>query len=465
MTTFLLSLLLSLCLFLSLSSAAQPLRASKDWAAAPAQPSSPAPSTTPASPAALLPAIGVCLSGMEYGRVPGTPGSDYAWPTADEYQYFHSKGFTMARLPFKWERMWPTLGGQLDPFFVQVLHNQLAIAATLNITLLLDCHNYARWNANIINGTNGPLTSSVFADFWLKMATEFRGSAGLHGYDLMNEPNTMPNLHVWPEAAQAAINAIRTVDKETPIYVEGNNWSGASSWIEMNPDFPLTDPSDRLVYSCHCYLDRDNSGTHFNWDEEVAHGVTVHTGEERLAPFVNWTRQHKVKAHLGEMGIGSDRDGWFTALNLSLAVVAREQWEMTYWVAGAFYHYVHPMGIDRATVQGRWQDQRQMAPLAKYAQSDLSGTTYFLAAPATGPVGSPSANITLDVRAYIPKPVTVQCYDGASVDSFWRATSSYEFNWQLNFTYTAKAAGQYQLYCTNSAGWIDAPSVTYTART
>ena len=34
----------------------------------------------------LLPNIGVCLSGMEYGHVPGTPGDDYAWPTADEYQ-------------------------------------------------------------------------------------------------------------------------------------------------------------------------------------------------------------------------------------------------------------------------------------------------------------------------------------------------------------------------------------------
>ena len=77
----------------------------------------------------------------------------------------------------------------------------------------------------------------------------------------------------------------------------------------MNPDFPLNDPSDNIVYSCHCYLDRDNSGTHFNWEEEVAHGVTIHTGEERLAPFVNWTRQHKVRAHLGEMGIGSDDDG------------------------------------------------------------------------------------------------------------------------------------------------------------
>ena len=230
----------------------------------------------------------------------------------------------------------------------------------------------------------------------------------------------------------------------------------------MNPDFPLSDPSDRIVYSCHCYLDRDNSGTHFNWDEEVAHGVTIHTGEERLAPFVNWTRQHGVRAHLGEMGIGSDSEGWFSALDLSLAVVAREGWEMTYWVAGAFYGYVHPMGIDRITVDGRWQEQRQMAPLAKYAQSALTAT-YFLSGPAEGAVGSPSANWTLDVRAYIPSPVTVQCYDGAHVDGFWQLTTSYEFNLLVNFTYTAEVAGQFQIYCTNDGGWIDAPAVQYVA--
>ena len=131
---------------------------------------------------ALLPAIGVCLSGMEYGRVPGTPGQDYAWPTADEWQYFHSKKFTMVRMPFKWERIYPTLNGPLDPFTVNVLKAQLSIAASLNMSATLDCHNYARWNGAILNGTTGPLTTAVFADFWLKMATEFRGHPGLKGY-------------------------------------------------------------------------------------------------------------------------------------------------------------------------------------------------------------------------------------------------------------------------------------------
>ena len=218
----------------------------------------------PATAALPAPSIGVCLSGLEDGnKVPGKPGVDYAIPQQWEYAYFKSKHLTMIRLPFRWERIQPTLGGALDSNMANILKNQLAIAAALNMTILIDCHNYARYNNYILNGTTGPLTTAIFADFWLRMATEFKGLPGLHGYDLQNEPNTMPDLHVWPQAAQAAILAIRTVDTVTPIYVEGNQWSGAANWQENNPDFPLHDPVNRIVYSTHCYLDRDGSGTHF----------------------------------------------------------------------------------------------------------------------------------------------------------------------------------------------------------
>jgi endoglucanase len=229
--------------------------------------------------AQLLPAIGVCLSGMEWGTaVPGRPGSDYFIPTATEYSYFHSQHLNMVRLPFRWERIQPSLRGPLAPAYLSELKAQLAIAASFNMTVLLDVHNYARYGNAVINGSVGSLTNADFADLWRRLATEFVGMPGLHGYDLMNEPHDMPSLTTWPSAAQEAINAIRTVDKSTPIHLEGNQWSGAAQWGDINPAFPLTDPSNLIRYSAHCYLDRDNSGTHFNWQAEVRAGVTVQIG-------------------------------------------------------------------------------------------------------------------------------------------------------------------------------------------
>ena len=428
----------------------------------------PASASQAASPSAPVPAIGVCMSGLEDGdKIPGQPGTDYSIPQVWEYQYFASKHLTMVRLPFRWERMQPTLSGPLDTFMVSVIHSQLAIAAALNMTLLLDCHNYARYGDYVINGTTGPLTSAVFADLWLRMATEFGSSAGLHGYDLQNEPHDMPDLHVWPQAAQAAIDAIRTVDTHTPIYVEGNQWSGAQQWSDINPDFPLTDPNNNIVYSTHCYLDRDGSGTHFNWQEELTHNVTVHIGQQRLANFIAWKAKYNVRAHLGEMGAGYDDDGWFEALDLSLEAVRGAGMEMTYWGAGPFF-LEYPMGVDVATVQGRPQDKRQMAVLTKYAHSPPNReNAYWLSGPTTGTVGTASANFTLDVRTYIPAMapvVTFQCYDSVSADSFWSTdTSGHEFNYWVNFTYTAEVAGVYQVFCVNDADWLDAPAVVYTA--
>lgn len=58
-----------------------------------------------------------------------------------------------------------------------------------------------------------------------------------------------------------------------------------------------------IVWSAHCYLDRDNSGTHFNWTAEVQAGVTVNTGVDRLKDFAAWLTKYNFKrAHIGEMG-------------------------------------------------------------------------------------------------------------------------------------------------------------------
>ena len=425
------------------------------------------PLSSAARPGALIAHIGVCLSGLEDGdRYPGRPGVDYAVPTVAEYQYFSSKGLNMVRLPFSWERIQPELSGPLDPSIVGILQSQLAIAYSVNMTVLLDCHNYARYNGSVINGTDGPLTDAHFADLWRRMAEVFRGSRGLHGYDLMNEPHDMPSLAVWPQAAQAAIAAIRSVDKTTPIHLEGNEWSAARSWTEQNPGFPLSDPSGLIVYSAHCYLDRDNSGTHFNWDEEAAHGTTIHTGAERLADFVSWVNNHSVNAHVGEMGIGFDNENWFIALDLAMAVMAANDLQFTYWGGGPFFED-YPMGVDPGRQSGLVQDRPQMAVLTKYS-GDRSPPAYWLTGPSKGPASGQSGNFTIDVRGWLGGVeqgfIGFGCYDSVSSDPFVSLRTVTEFNALINFTYSSQAAGHYQIYCINNRGFRDADPVDYTAQ-
>ena len=92
------------------------------------------------------------------------------------------KRLDLIRLPFRWERIQPNISGPLDPFQVATLKSQLSIAASLNMSVLLDCHNYARFGSFVINGTTGPLTDVAFADMWRRIATEMHGLKGLRGY-------------------------------------------------------------------------------------------------------------------------------------------------------------------------------------------------------------------------------------------------------------------------------------------
>src|SRR5258706_3256593 len=133
--------------------------------------------------------IGINLAGAEFGSVSGVYGYDYIYPTASELDYFKSEGITLIRLPFLWERVQPTLGGSLDGAEVGRIHTFLDEAAARGMQVMLDVHNYGRYAGHVIGSTEVPI--SAFAGFWSKMATEFRGSAGVSGFDLMNEPHDM----------------------------------------------------------------------------------------------------------------------------------------------------------------------------------------------------------------------------------------------------------------------------------
>ena len=100
-----------------------------------------------------------------------------------------------------------------------------------------------------------------------------------------------------------------------------------------------------IVWSAHCYLDRDNSGTHANWTAEVAAGVTTKTGADRLQDFATWLAKYGYsEAHIGEMGTGRDNVGWLQSLDNAIVVMAANKWRLTYWSAGPWFSGHYPYG-------------------------------------------------------------------------------------------------------------------------
>ena len=313
---------------------------------------------------------GVNLSGLEFnsGTLPGRLNYNYVAPNDSELAYYQAKGIKMIRLPVLWARLQPRLlaadpDTTLDPSYLGLVKTIIAEAAARDMQVIVDVHNYGGYNANHKIG-DGVLSQAQFATFWRILASALQGSPGLAGYDLMNEPSNMPAIDVWPLAAQAAVTAIRQVDPSSYIFVEGNNWASAASWVVNNGGLNINDPQRRIIYEAHVYGDRDSSGTHFDWATEEANGVTVDTIAQRVGAFTAWCQLGNRSCAIGEVGVGNDDPRWNQELANGLAAMRSGGiLGFTYWAGGPWWG-TYPMSIEPRN----GADAAQMSVVSRYAQ-------------------------------------------------------------------------------------------------
>ena len=307
------------------------------------------PNKASATPPALV--GGVNLSGLEFnaGTLPGQPNWDYPVPSDWELSYYESKNLNLIRLPVLWERLQPnatskTAPRTLDPTYLSYITTLISEAHARNMTVIVDLHNYGGYKSHKLG--DGSLSLAALRGLWVPLAKALVGLPGVAGYDLMNEPSNMPNATAWPVAAQLAVNGIRSIDKSTAIYVEGDGWASAGTWPQYNSHLHLHDVSNNLIYEAHAYGDQDNSGTHFSWAEVVAAGVTVQTMATRINVFAGWCTATHVKCMIGEVGTGNDDPNWNVGLGNGIAaMIAGGLTSFTYWAGGPWWGS-YPLSIE-----------------------------------------------------------------------------------------------------------------------
>jgi endoglucanase len=282
------------------------------WSCAQAQPST-------------LPQAGVNLAGAEFA-------SGTFWPTPAEIDYFvTAKGMRMIRIPFLWERMQPSLNGTLNITQLTNLQTLVNYATSVGATVVLDPHNYARYNGNLIGSTAVP--NAAFANLWDRLARAFSSNPRVV-FGLMNEPNTMPTEQ-WRDAANAGIAAIRATGASNLILVPGNAWTGAHSWSQnwygtsnAQVMLSITDPSNNFAFELHQYFDSDYSGT--------TASCTAGNGAAQLSGVTAWLRSNNRKGYLGEFAGGNNtacRNAIESALN-HLSTNSDVWMGWSWWAAG-----------------------------------------------------------------------------------------------------------------------------------
>ncbi|MEG3166329.1 cellulase family glycosylhydrolase [Sphingomonas sp. PB2P19] len=277
--------------------------------------------------------IGVNLSGAEFGNGGNAYGYSYIYPSAADIKYYTDRGVELVRLPVKWERLQHTANGELDIVELGRLKKFLAAADAAGVKVIVDIHNFGSYEGDKIGSPEVP--NAQFADFWKKLATEIGDIKSVYGYDLMNEPNKMGNMEAWPQAAQAAVDAIRTVDMNTKIYVEGNNYAAAKGWAANNPTLDIQDPANLIVYQAHIYFDRWSSGTYGeSYDQQ---GATPEMGAKAIQGFVAWLAERGAQGMIGEFAVPDNDPRWLVVLDNFLTAVRDAGLEATYWGAGPWW--------------------------------------------------------------------------------------------------------------------------------
>jgi endoglucanase len=253
--------------------------------------------TAPISKAA--PVAGINLAGADFGKIPGLHGREYLYPTRQNVDYYRALGFSLVRLPFKWERLQPRLMQPFAPQDQAPLFKIVQHATALGMQVILDPHNYAKrrivddgWSAEHMIGSE-QVPVAAFYDFWARLAKLFADNNRVV-FGLMNEPTGIGAVE-WLTVVNGAIAAIRVTGAQQLILIPGVAYSGAHSWFSAQNTImeSVVDPADRFAFDVHQYFDTDSSGTH----PEVVSGMI---GSERIEAFQTWARQRGFRAVLGE---------------------------------------------------------------------------------------------------------------------------------------------------------------------
>lgn len=280
--------------------------------------------------------LGMTIGGAEINenQLPGVLNEHYQYPTEEEIVYYYQKGFRLITIPFKWERLQKSLGGELDYAEMGEIRKLVSLAAKRNMQVILCMNNagrYRKYGVEYIVGSSA-VSRQDFADCWNKIANAFAGYDNIYGYNIMAEPHDMQAFD-WQTSAQWAINSIRMADKRSRIIISGNNYAAPETWYDYSDQLKyLNDPQDKLVYNAHCYFDYDYTGKYlFSYDQNQAWDST---GIQRAKPFAQWLKQHNKKGIIGQFGVPDNDPRWLNIMDKFLQYLKSENIAAVYSSSG-----------------------------------------------------------------------------------------------------------------------------------
>ena len=354
------------------------------------------PSPTPEPPVAdpnadLVPAFGLNLGGggnNPWLSVINGIGNDKAGTHYAPTQEIHIKEYVknlkpgeqwLARLPIAGERLSEK---SFDPLHVRYVNEIVAMMDMIhkyNGKVVIDVHNYFRWwkkvdapiagrdmkshNDHLAKGhavwtvigePDSPMSVDGFADFWVKI---LQSPIGKHPAffcaGLVNEPHNRSQDGVdvdtkWPLAVPKLIEAVRSVNKDCWIAVAGNFYSSAKAWnVKTAAKMAnITDPSDKLLFEAHQYMDQKGDGGG-SW-KSLSDPVVATQGTQDWAAYVKWLKDNNRRGYCGEVGGPATAGDYLTAARkLCDELFIPNRIPCTFWMGGTGQNDDYANGMNR----------------------------------------------------------------------------------------------------------------------
>ncbi|WP_144949161.1 cellulase family glycosylhydrolase [Pseudomonas oryzihabitans] len=298
--------------------------------------------------------VGLNFSGATFAAqvLPGVNDRNFIFPAESHFQQWSAKGVKLVRFPILWERLQPSMGVNLDPTYAGLIDRTLGYAQKYGVKVILDLHNYARYQGKVIGA--GEVPYEAFQNLMTRVAQRWGTHAALYGYDIMNEPHDA--VSNWPTAAQYGIDGVRVVDSTHPIFIEGNGWADTTRWPQWNDALlKLKDPANNLIFMAQAFFDTSlNVAT-----------LSPSYGVERLKPFVSWLKTNNKRGFIGGFGVPDTDARWLPILDGMLAYLKQNCIPATYWAAGPGWGT-----YNQAVEPINGKDRPQWAVLAKYLDKD-----------------------------------------------------------------------------------------------
>lgn len=257
---------------------------------------------------------GVNIAGFDFGcgNTEGTYTASSVTPPlasqgnadgAGQMEHFATNdGFNVFRLPVCWQYLVGNeLGADLNSKNFAIYDQLVQACLATDAYCVIDIHNYARWNNQIVGQSSESVTNEHLASVWYQIAAKYSDQPRII-FGVMNEPHDL-DVPTWATTVQWAVTSIRNAGATSQmILLPGTGYTAAGGFVSSGSAESLSAVENldgsktNLIFDVHQYLDSDFSGT---TTECSSNGVA------NLNSLATYLRTNKRQAFLTETGGGS----------------------------------------------------------------------------------------------------------------------------------------------------------------